>query len=68
MDLEQEVKYEMMAMQMTEMADPLQLILLMMDLYVLEDLQHQQINVNNEYQDTIQMKIKINESIYEEMD
>ena len=59
--IEQEVKYEMMEILMMGMVAQLQLILLMMDIYDMEDLQLHKINVSNEHQDTIQIPIKINE-------
>ena len=61
MDLEQEVRYEMITIQLMEMAVPLQLILLMMAIYDMVGLQLHKINVSNEHQDTIQIPIKINE-------
>ena len=67
MDLEQEVKYEMITIQLMEMAVQLQLTILKMDMYVTGDLQLHQINENNEHQDTIKMTIKISESIDVEM-
>ena len=59
--IEQEVRYEMMEIQLMGMVAQLQLILLMMDIYDMEDLQLHKINVSNEHQDTIQIPIKINE-------
>ena len=61
MGIGQGVNYEMMEILMMKTVVQLQLILLMMDIYDMEDLQLHKINVSNEHQDTIQIPIKINE-------
>ena len=62
------MKYEMMETMMTQMVVQHQLIQLLTDMYAVVDPPLQQTNVNSELLDTIQMRIKINESIYEVMD
>ena len=68
MALELEMRYEMTETQTTGMAVPLHQTRLKMALYVVVAHQPLQINVNSELLATIQMRIKINESIYEVMD
>ena len=68
MALELEMRYEMTETQTTGMAVPLHQTQLKMALYVVVAHQLLQTNVNFELLDTIQMRIKINESIYEVMD
>ena len=68
MALELEMRYEMTETQTMGMAVPLHQTQLKMASYVVVAHQPLQTNVNSELLATIQMRIKINESIYEVMD